>query len=61
MPGGGGGSWYVSIDKYHYGQVIWQNDRWTAHVHEELETMDIALIEELITEVMPEGPYYGLQ
>jgi hypothetical protein len=55
MPMGAGGSWFVSIDNYHYGQVVWQQGKWVAHVHEELETMDIALIEEMITEVMPEG------
>jgi hypothetical protein len=57
MAPGAGGSWYVSIDNYHYGQVIWQQDKWIAHLHEELELADIAIIEEMITEVMPNGPY----
>jgi len=29
--------------------VIWQQDRWMAHVHEELETINIAVIEEMIS------------
>jgi hypothetical protein len=54
-PMGAGGSWFVSIDNYHYGQLLWRQGKWVAHMHEELETMDIAFIEEMITEVMPEG------
>lgn len=57
MPMGAGGSWYVSVDNYHYGQVIWQLGKWTAHVHESLESADVAIIEEMITEVMPKGPF----
>jgi hypothetical protein len=55
MPMGAGGSWFVSIDKLHCGQVIWQQGRWVAHVHESLEIDDADIIEEIITEVMPEG------
>lgn len=59
MAPGAGGSWYVSIDKYHYGQVIWQLGKWNAHINPdcELTTMDITLIESMVTEVMPEGPF----
>jgi hypothetical protein len=56
MPMGAAGTWYVSIDNYHKGQVIWQQGRWVAYVSfNNLD--DIAIIEEMITEVMPNGPY----
>jgi hypothetical protein len=57
MAPGAGGSWYVSIDKLHYGQVIWQGGKWTAHVNESHEVADIAMIESMVTDVMPEGPF----
>lgn len=49
-PMGGGGMWYVSLDNYHQGQIIWQQGKWTAHLGDEFTTTDIDLIFELMPE-----------
>lgn len=57
MAPGAGGAWHVLIDRYYKGQVLWVDGKWKAYVSEDLDTMDVALVEEMITEVMPKGPF----
>ena len=52
MPTGGVNAWYITIDRYHHGQMIRYKGEWIGYIHptSELTGDDIWIIGDLINE-----------